>query len=53
MDEEGGFRFQKLLLGTLKVIRNFVVQISVCFGTKEFLFVFGSTFSNLGKLDLH
>jgi hypothetical protein len=43
--KEGVFRFEKLLLGTLKVIRNFVVQISVYFGTEEFLFVFGASFS--------
>lgn len=53
MDEEGGFRFQKLLLGTLKVIRNFVVQISVYFGTEEFLFVFGVSFSNLEQFYLY
>lgn len=46
-DKEGGFRFQKLLL------RNFVVQISVYFGTEEFLFVFGVSFSNLEQFYLY
>jgi hypothetical protein len=53
MDEEGGFRFEKLLLGTLKVIRNFVVQISVYLGTEKFLYVFGASFSIFGQYYLY